>query len=72
MAELVDASVSNTDGKPCRFDSGSGYHKKELTCMGWLFCFLNLLGLFISTNCVLSKLIYTNTQRPEWLICLPH
>ncbi len=25
MAELVDALVSNTSGKPCRFDSGSGY-----------------------------------------------
>ena len=25
MAELVDALVSNTCGKPCRFDSGSGY-----------------------------------------------
>jgi hypothetical protein len=28
MAELVDALVSNTCGKPCRFDSGSGYLKK--------------------------------------------
>ena len=25
LAELVDALVSNTCGKPCRFDSGSGY-----------------------------------------------
>ena len=25
MAELVDALVSNTCGKPCRFDSGFGY-----------------------------------------------
>lgn len=25
MAELVDALVSNTSGKPCRFDPGSGY-----------------------------------------------
>jgi hypothetical protein len=24
---LVDALVSNTCGKPCRFDSGSGYVK---------------------------------------------
>jgi hypothetical protein len=27
MAELVDALVSNTCGKPCRFDSGSGYEE---------------------------------------------
>ena len=27
MAELVDALVSNTSGKPCRFDPGSGYLK---------------------------------------------
>jgi hypothetical protein len=27
MAELVDALVSNTCGKPCRFDSGFGYIK---------------------------------------------
>ena len=27
MAELVDALVSNTCGKPCRFDSGFGYKK---------------------------------------------
>ena len=25
LAELVDALVSNTCGKPCRFDSGTGY-----------------------------------------------
>lgn len=25
LAELVDALVSNTCGKPCRFDSGAGY-----------------------------------------------
>lgn len=25
LAELVDASVSNTDRKLCRFDSGAGY-----------------------------------------------
>ena len=25
MAELVDALVSNTCGKPCRFEPGSGY-----------------------------------------------
>ena len=30
MAELVDALVSNTCGKPCRFDSGSGYLKASL------------------------------------------
>jgi hypothetical protein len=29
MAELVDALVSNTCGKPCRFDSGSGYLKNR-------------------------------------------
>ncbi len=28
LAELVDASVSNTDRKLCRFDSGAGYKKK--------------------------------------------
>gem|GEM_PF-6700770 len=27
MAELVDALVSNTSGKPCRFEPGSGYGK---------------------------------------------
>ncbi len=27
MAELVDALVSNTNGKPCRFDPGPGYKK---------------------------------------------
>ena len=25
VAELVDALVSNTNGKPCRFDPGPGY-----------------------------------------------
>ena len=25
VAELVDALVSNTSGKPCRFDPGPGY-----------------------------------------------
>jgi hypothetical protein len=28
---LVDALVSNTCGKPCRFDSGSGYKNLFLT-----------------------------------------
>ena len=27
VAELVDALVSNTNGKPCRFDPGPGYKK---------------------------------------------
>ena len=27
VAELVDALVSNTNGKPCRFDPGPGYTK---------------------------------------------
>ena len=30
MAELVDALVSNTCGKPCRFEPGSGYINKKL------------------------------------------
>ena len=29
MAELVDALVSNTCGKPCRFEPGSGYKKER-------------------------------------------
>lgn len=29
LAELVDASVSNTDRKLCRFDSGAGYIKSS-------------------------------------------
>jgi len=34
---LVDASVSNTDGKPCRFDSGAGYMDRRANPKGWLF-----------------------------------
>lgn len=30
MAELVDALVSNTSEKSCRFDSGSGYTQIRL------------------------------------------
>ena len=37
MAELVDALVSNTCGKPCRFDSGSGYLKALLNRRAFLF-----------------------------------
>ena len=29
VAELVDALVSNTNGKPCRFDPGTGYLEIE-------------------------------------------
>ena len=28
VAELVDALVSNTNGKPCRFDPGPGYSRE--------------------------------------------
>ena len=31
VAELVDALVSNTNGKPCRFDPGPGYNERR--CM---------------------------------------
>ena len=31
VAELVDALVSNTNGKPCRFDPGPGYYERR--CM---------------------------------------
>ena len=31
VAELVDALVSNTNGKPCRFDPGPGYQERR--CM---------------------------------------
>jgi hypothetical protein len=44
MAELVDALVSNTCGKPCRFDSGSGY-KKPLRNQG-LFSFTTYQNFF--------------------------
>ncbi len=39
LAELVDASVSNTDRKLCRFDSGAGYTKPLLNIFksGFLF-----------------------------------
>jgi hypothetical protein len=37
MAELVDALVSNTCGKPCRFDSGSGYLKALLKRRAFVF-----------------------------------
>ena len=29
VAELVDALVSNTNGKPCRFDPGPGYYERR-------------------------------------------
>ena len=31
VAELVDALVSNTSGKPCRFDPGPGYDVRRET-----------------------------------------
>lgn len=37
MAELVDALVSNTNGKPCRFDPGPGY-KKGGVCNDYRSC----------------------------------
>jgi hypothetical protein len=36
MAELVDALVSNTCGKPCRFEPGSGYKASDFF---WSFFF---------------------------------
>lgn len=38
LAELVDASVSNTDRKLCRFDSGAGYTVGPRNLRG-LFCY---------------------------------
>ena len=37
VAELVDALVSNTNGKPCRFDPGPGY-KKGGECNDYRSC----------------------------------
>ena len=37
VAELVDALVSNTNGKPCRFDPGPGY-KKGGVCNDYRSC----------------------------------
>ena len=33
VAELVDALVSNTNGKPCRFDPGPGYYERRCNRM---------------------------------------
>ena len=39
MAELVDALVSNTSEKSCRFDSGSGYQKALQKCKAFFIYF---------------------------------
>ena len=38
MAELVDALVSNTSEKSCRFDSGSGYFNNKASDFQGLYC----------------------------------
>ena len=56
MAELVDALVSNTCGKPCRFDSGSGYKtsSKEGVFLFYLILskFQDSLNDCVQKNCI--------------------
>ena len=49
MAELVDALVSNTCGKPCRFDSGSGYNK-PLRNQGFFYWIWSRFGEVMSED----------------------
>jgi hypothetical protein len=62
MAELVDALVSNTCGKPCRFDSGSGY-KNRFERSGF-FGFIDFSWIKAKTDHV-QKL---GIKQKDWII----
>ena len=71
VAELVDALVSNTNGKPCRFDPGPGYKKKE-DVVDILFFYIKLFSKFeiphifrISNSCRNNKGRAAGTP-PRW------
>ena len=58
MAELVDALVSNTSEKSCRFDSGSGYPQSRLIMNNFkrFFYAQNLEGTLWGTVVILVVL----------------
>lgn len=78
MAELVDALVSNTCGKPCRFDSGAGYKAGNFQpLITWLLgvCFfLNLAkttyflsyGFFIIIQLSINQCINLFVIQPRF------
>ena len=60
VVELVDTSVSKTDGLcPCRFDSGLRYHKEKRE----LANLVDSLSLFIEKLQVLFALVVTLSKR---------
>ena len=69
MAELVDALVSNTCGKPCRFDSGSGY-LKALLRKGFFCVNLSFRGtrnLFLAIQLIPKYTCHSEARRNLFL-----
>jgi putative endonuclease len=66
LAELVDALVSNTCGKPCRFDSGAGYKApieiSGLCCFSQNFTFAIMASVYILFSKKLNR-FYTGSCK---------